>query len=297
MEVIKCKVSSIAITPAAETALKLMVERVYLVKTSVYLLCKQCLIDKASAGTPLPETDAQLVALFKDAFFILSSPSTIKSQQQSELRTLCDNAFPKSADGVPFSMPTDGFAAAWVLAEAKKFAMFVAGFVISNYSVHKAAYTSAGADDIPWSLLPDPAHCIDTVPMEYLQSFLFMDKYLSANASSIFTPFMATALAYETTMLTSNLVQLLPNRIFLDAHTTRNELQAFLKTIKKPVSTDKKKPNCKAKETRKFNNAQNLIWKLVFDFEKYPFNIGRSFNAKIKTDGENCSIFFQNQVF
>jgi hypothetical protein len=99
------------------------------------------------------------------------------------------------------------------------------------------------------------------------------------------------------TVLTESLLKHLPEEIFESIQTTRTELKKILKTFKKPYARDFKTRKELAKAKRQFTNAQHLVWKLVFDFDAFPFNTGRTFQSKIKTDGEKCSVFFLNEVF
>jgi len=111
MQAIPCALADIARSPAALDALRIIVDRVHVVKTAVYLLCTQWLTEKKLT----PETENELVQLFKNAFYVLNAPSKIHSEQQKELKALC-----------VVTMSTNGLSSKWVKQEARTFALTAA---------------------------------------------------------------------------------------------------------------------------------------------------------------------------
>ena len=82
MKIVKCKVTKIAKSPKAALWLKEIAERVHEIKTTLYLLCKLCIITRFKDGSALPKTKAEMERLFKDAHMILSKGKKIVGEQQ-----------------------------------------------------------------------------------------------------------------------------------------------------------------------------------------------------------------------
>ena len=226
MQTVPCALADITRSPAALQALRIIVDRVHVVKTAAHVLCRQWMAEKAK----VPETEAELVQLFKNAFYVLSAPSKIHSEQQGELKNMC-----------AVTMSTDGFSAKWVKHEAKLFVKSVAHMANRDCS----------------------------------------------------TEFTKPPINAELTLSVENMVSLLPDRIFTDMTTSKQDIQNFLQRFKKPLP---KQYNTKAqfKEAKLLSRqAHNWIWNLVFDCYMHPFNTGKFFQSIIiRTDRENCYLCF-----
>ena len=72
MRIIKCKISDIAKNAEAALFLKQTAERAHEIRTTLYLLCKICIIELFNKNeAQLPATKADMQRLFKDASMIL----------------------------------------------------------------------------------------------------------------------------------------------------------------------------------------------------------------------------------
>ena len=274
MQAIPCALADITRSPAALDALRIIVDRVHVVKTAVYLLCKRWM----RAGTAeVPVTETGLVQLFKDAFYVLNMPNIMHSKQQQELRAM-----------VTAAVSTDAFSSAWVLQEARRFAASVADFITAVYPAYLNTSFAANCTAKPVS-----ENGLDKNPLDYLPSLLSIE----ANMADAATPFVDSKLRKDTAINTYDLVCFLPDQIFKDMGTTQQEIKEFLKLFKKPKSKHFKSRSKTAKAFNAFTNAHNLIWNLVLDFSQFPLNTGSTFQSRIQTDGEACSVYFLNKVF
>jgi hypothetical protein len=274
MQVIPCALADITRSAAALNALRLVVERLHLVRTALHMIGRQCLLERARAIRPLPQSEHELVALFRDAVAVLDGRSEPKNTQQHELRALINTVFPCNSDGAAFSISTDGLPQTWVLKEARRFAVAITTFIATTYPLYRP-------------LQPFSVDHLNATPMSYLAQLLQMDMAIQADV----TPFVATNLGREVIMSTELLVALLPTRIFQDMDTTRQEITDFLKRFKvAKVATTKQMT---AKCPKKFQKAQQLVWNLVFNFNMIPVQAGQTFQGRIKTDGDSCYVFVE----
>lgn len=133
MKIVKCRVSKIAKSPAAVKLLKEIAERAHEIKTTLYLLCKLCMITRFKAKSVLPKTKAEMERLFKDAHMILPKGKKIVGEQQEELRRLCTDAFPRDGDDQPYTLDTKGLCSSWISYEAERYAILIINHIKANY--------------------------------------------------------------------------------------------------------------------------------------------------------------------
>ena len=133
MKIVKCRVTKIAKSPKAALLLKEIAERAHEIKTTLYLLCKLCIITRFKEGSSLPKTKAEMERLFKDAHMILPKGKKIVGEQQEELRRLCTDAFPRGDDDQPYTLDTKGLCASWRSFEAERYAVLIMNHIKANY--------------------------------------------------------------------------------------------------------------------------------------------------------------------
>jgi len=133
MKIVKCRVTKIAKSPKAALLLKEIAERAHEIKTTLYLLCKLCIITRFKEGGVLPKTKAEMNRLFKDAHMILPKGKKIVGEQQEELRRLCTDAFPRGGDDQPYTLDTKGLCANWRSFEAERYAVLIMNHIKANY--------------------------------------------------------------------------------------------------------------------------------------------------------------------
>ena len=134
MKIVKCRVSKIAKSPKAASLLKEIAERAHEIKTTLYLLCKLCIITRFKEGCVLPKTKAEVERLFKNAHMILPKGKKIVGEQQEELRRLCTDAFPRDDDDQPYTLDTKGLCANWRNYEAERYAILITNHIKANYT-------------------------------------------------------------------------------------------------------------------------------------------------------------------
>jgi hypothetical protein len=133
MKIVKCKVTKIAKSPKTALWLKEIAERAHEIKTTLYLLCKLCIVARFKEGSVLPKTKAEMERLFKDAHMILPKGKKIVGEQQEELRRLCTDAFPRGGDDQPYTLDTKGLCSDWRSFEAERYAVLIMNHIKANY--------------------------------------------------------------------------------------------------------------------------------------------------------------------
>ena len=288
MKIVKCRLSKIVKSPEAALLLKQTAERAHELKTTLYLLCKLCLIQRFKNHQALPADKASMERLFKDAFMILPNGKRIVGPQQEELRGLCTSAFPMD-NGEPYVLNTKGLCGNWREYEAERYAYLIMNHIKANYASCLKNYISAfmtldyknDQDRAQINKLADelatggglaehrknlvPGHAltknnayfdvkVDASTMAYLPCMFYMCEYLEGLKRRIkgVLPLIRANIPSATMIFTYDLERLLSKEFLVDSHgqaMTKVSLREEAKTPKKRDVNNNLK--CKGKDPEK----------------------------------------------